>query len=459
MAELGMLGPIVTAKHAELAERLGDTPIEELRSKAEPTSRSLKVALDRPGGRFIFEFKRASPSEGDLCMDADPAAIARAYTGVADAMSVLVDPHFRGSYADLRAARAAFDGPILAKDFIVDPRQVVEARSHGADAVLVILAVLDDVQARSVIDEAARLAMDVLVEVHDEAEMRRALVLGAPLIGINNRDLKSFRTDLATTERLAPLADGRTVISESGISSRDDIDRLAPFVDGFLIGSTPMRDPDPRGAARALAFGRVKLCGVRSSADLIAAAPAAYAGLVMAPDSPRAVTVEEAVSLASETAGQPVPPLVGVFRDAPIDTVIDAARRIGLAAIQLHGREDAAYVAGLRASFGGEIWLAENADADERVDGDRTLYDNGMGGTGATFDWTKVADRPALSRGLVAGGIGAHNARDAIRLGAHAIDVGSATDAVPGTKDHSKFAALFDALRPVSRKERTRTCA
>jgi indole-3-glycerol phosphate synthase/phosphoribosylanthranilate isomerase len=454
-----MLGPIIAAKRAELAARLGNRSIVNMRAAAEPTTRRLKAALDQPGGRFIFEFKRASPSEGVLSANADPAAIARAYTGVADAMSVLVDPHFCGSYDDLRAARAAFDGPILAKDFVVDPRQVPEARSHGADAILVILAALHDDDARVVIDEAARFAMDVLVEVHDEGEIRRALALGAPLIGINNRDLRSFRTDLATTERLAPLAKGRTIISESGIISRADIDRLASYVDGFLIGSTPMRDPDPRAAARALAFGRVKLCGMRSRADLVAAAPAAYAGLVMAPDSPRALTVSEAEALAWEVAGQPVPPLVGVFQDAPLPDVLDAARRVGFAAIQLHGSEDSEYVSALRAAFDGEIWLAENAEGEKRVGGDRTLYDNIKGGSGATFDWTIVADRKELSSDLVAGGIGLHNARAAQMLGAHAIDVGSATDAAPGTKDHAKFDALFDALRPVSRKERMRSCA
>ena len=275
MTDLGLLGPIVAAKKAELATRLGDISIDALRSRAESTRRSLKAALDRPGGRFIFEYKRASPSEGILNAAADPAEIARAYSGVADAMSVLVDPHFQGRYADLRAAREVFDGPILAKDFVIDPRQVVEARINGADAVLVVMAVLSEDIASTICAEAKRLRMDVLVEVHDETEMNRALALGATLIGINNRDLKTFRTDLSVTERLAPMAEGRTLVAESGIATRADIDRLAPHVDAFLIGSAPMRDPDPRGAARELAFGRVKLCGLRTLADLRAAAPAA----------------------------------------------------------------------------------------------------------------------------------------------------------------------------------------
>ncbi len=458
MADLGRLGAIVAAKKVELGERLGDTPIAALRAKAAPTTRSLKAALDRPGGRFIFEFKRASPSEGALDADADPAVIARAYTGAADAMSVLVDPHFQGSYADLVAARAAFDGPILAKDFVIDPRQVPEARGHGADAVLVILAVLDDAAARAVIDEATRVGMDVLVEVHDAAEMRRAVALGAPLIGINNRDLTTFRTDLAATERLAALAGDATLVSESGIVTRADIDRLAPYVDAFLIGSTPMRDADPRGAARALAFGRVKLCGLKSPADLLAAAPAAYAGIVMAPDSPRALTIAEAEDLATATAGQPVPPLVGVFRDAALAHLLEAARRVPMVAMQLHGTMEPETLPTLREAFAGEIWLAESAGGARAEGADRILFDQGRGGTGQLFDWSSLEGRPELADALVAGGIGPGNAAAARALGAHAIDIGSAMDAAPGTKDHDMMAALFDALRPTT-KERATTCA
>jgi indole-3-glycerol phosphate synthase/phosphoribosylanthranilate isomerase len=455
MADLGRLGAIVEAKRHELAARLGATPIDDLRANARPTSRRLRAAMDRPGGRFIFEFKRASPSEGALARDASPAAVAGAYSGVADAMSVLVDPHFLGSLDDLVAARARFDGPILAKDFVIDPRQVVEARIHGADAVLAILAVLDDGAARAVIDEAARHGMDVLIEVHDEAEMRRALALDAPLIGINNRDLTTFRTDLATSERLAPMAVGRTVIAESGIATRADIERLAPHVDGFLIGSTPMRSGDPRRESRALAFGRVKLCGLRTPQDLPAAAPAAYAGLVFAPSSPRAITLHEAKRLA---AGSPVPPLVAVIQDQLLLQALDIVRELPLAAVQLHGSEDSDYVARLRDAFDGEIWLAERPGVGPRGGGDRTLYDSGSG-SGAPFDWASVKGRDGFERAILAGGIGAHNARGALATGAFAIDIGSAMDAAPGVKDHGRIAALFEALRPVSRKERVLECA
>ena len=278
---VGVLREIAAAKRAELAERFADVSLGALRSRAQPTNRSLAAALAKPGARFILEIKKASPSEGTIRPAADPAQLARGYGGVADALSVLCDqPYFGGNLEDLTLARRDFAGPVLAKDFFIDARQVPEARIAGADAVLVMLSLLDDQRAREIISEARQLNMDALVEVHDEGEMRRALDLGAPLIGINNRDLRDLSIDLATTERLAGLASGRILISESGIQSRQDVDRLSRHVDGFLIGSALMRANEPSKAARELIFGRVKLCGLSCGADVSAARPATFAGLV-----------------------------------------------------------------------------------------------------------------------------------------------------------------------------------
>jgi len=441
---LGKLGEIIAHKRIEVAERLAGADL----SAARPTTRSLAAAIRQPGARFIFEYKRRSPSEGLLGDTLDPAAVARAYSGVADGMSVLTDSRFfGGSLADLAAARTAFAGPILAKDFIVDVAQVAEARIAGADAVLAILSVLDDAEARQVMTEAARLAMDVLVEVHDEPEMRRAVALGAALIGINNRDLKSFRTDLAVTERLAGLAGDALVISESGIATRADIDRLAPHVDGFLIGSTPMRSGDPHGAARALAFGRVKLCGLRTAADLDAAAPAAFAGLVFVPGTPRDLTLD--LALEAIAGAKYASPLVAVFRNQ----VPEFAGELPLHAIQLH---HAAHDA--RSVTDAKTWFAETPGDAVRT-ADRIVFDNGPGGTGTAFDWSMIAHRPELPAALLAGGIGAHNALAAQAVGAFAIDIGSAMDETPGVKSHRKIAALFDTLRPASRRTRLVQCA
>ncbi|HEX8842593.1 MAG TPA: bifunctional indole-3-glycerol-phosphate synthase TrpC/phosphoribosylanthranilate isomerase TrpF [Sphingomicrobium sp.] len=463
MAEpAGVLGRIAAAKREELAARFSGVSLDGLRARAGPTRRSLAAMLRKPGARFILEIKKASPSAGAIRRDADPAAIARGYAGVADALSVLTDgKHFGGSLDDLSAARCEFDGPILAKDFFIDARQVAEARIAGADAVLVMLSLLDDGAAREIIAEARRLAMDALVEVHDEAEMRRALALGAPLIGINNRDLRDFSIDLSTTERLARLAPDRLLVSESGIASRADVDRLARRVDAFLVGSSLMSAERTAEAARELVFGRVKLCGLNRAEDVVAGRAATFAGFVFVPGSPRQIAAEQVQPLAKLVRGSGGLP-VGVFRDAPPGVVADISRMLDLHAVQLHGLEDAEYVRSLRRELpdGCEIWTAVSVGHEPLVDrdGDRLLFDSDGGGSGRAFDWRLIAHHGGLHRGIVAGGIGPENALTARGLGAYAIDVGSALDERPGRKSPDKIAALFDALRPASR-ERLRACA
>lgn len=459
---VGVLGEIAASKRSELASRFDGVSLDALRLQARTSRRSLADAIAKPGSSFILEIKKASPSAGLIRSDADAGAIARGYSGVADALSVLTDRnYFGGSTSDLAAARSEFDGPILAKDFFIDRRQIAEARIAGADAILVMLSLLDDASAREMIDEAKCFGMDALVEVHDEAEMRRAVALSAPLIGINNRDLRDLSIDLATTERLARLAPDRLLVSESGINERADVDRLSDRVNGFLVGSALMRSANPADAARNLIFGRVKLCGLNKADDVRVGRAATFAGFVFVPGSPRHLTAEQAAPLAGLARCFGMAP-VGVFRDAPLPVVADIATLLNLQAVQLHGGEDVEYVSALRRQLPGdcEIWTAVSVEgrSPKRRGGDRTLFDNSSGGSGRSFDWDLLRPDTELPRAIVAGGIGPHNARSAAQLGAYAIDVGSALDVMPGMKSPVKMRALFEALRP-SCREQLRACA
>jgi len=272
----GLLETICADQRSEIKRRKMVHPLEGVvgLARAAPPPRGF---ADRLRGRvcsgaygLICEIKRASPSRGLIRSDFNPAALARAFReGGATCLSVLTHrPYFQGDGADLSAAHDAIELPTLHKDFLVDPYQAVEARALGADCILIIMAALDDAQAHEIETTALELAMDVLVEVHDERDLERATLLKSRLIGINNRNLDTLEVDLATTERLSPMLPREALgVSESGLATAADLHRMRQAGIGcFLIGEALLRQPDVARATAALLDEPARGAGLRQSA-------------------------------------------------------------------------------------------------------------------------------------------------------------------------------------------------
>lgn len=447
-----ILEKIVQDKAQWVEARKAQQPLATFQDAVQPAARSFYHALQGARTVFILECKKASPSKGLIRDDFDPAAIAGIYRHYASAVSVLTDEkYFQGSFDFLPIVSAALTQPVLCKDFIIDPYQIYLARHYQADAILLMLSVLNDDEYRQLAAVAHSLKMGVLTEVSNEAELERAIALEAKVVGINNRDLRDMSIDLDRTRQLAPrLSHGVTVISESGIHSYAQVRALSHFANGFLIGSALMEEPDLAAAVRRVLLGNNKVCGLTRPEDARAAyeAGALYGGLIFAEGSPRRLDRAQAQQV---IAGAPLR-YVGVFRNAAISDIVTHVAALKLAAVQLHGDEDRDFVAQLRAALPAQvaIWkalsVATALPARDWPHVDRYVFDNGQGGSGARFDWSLLQDQD-LANVLLAGGLGADNCVEAARLGCAGLDFNSGVESAPGIKDPAKIAAVFRTLR------------
>lgn len=474
MSSGNILEQIIARRREEIAQQRAKTGLKSLRARAEraregkPRQR-LQARLQRDDGiHIIAEFKRASPSRGLLRREADAAAFAALYEKAgACALSVLTEPgFFRGSLEDLRQARAGSDLPILRKDFVIDPLQIEEAAAAGADAILLIAAALDDeTLAHLRVLAEDDLGLDALVEVHTEEEMERAAACGAKLIGVNNRDLRTFATTVETSLRLAARAPaGATLVSESGISSSGQIAALLRSgYRGFLIGESLMQAADPEALLRALRVSaaekpKIKVCGLTRAEDarLCGELGVDLVGLNFSPASARCLTPKDARALIDAVRPQfPALQFVGVFVEQDFAFVQNIAGELALDAIQLHGDEAPDYVRALQAPFLIKALRVGNgfSPASARAyDCDAVLLDtyspSVRGGSGEVFDWSiAVAVKSNGQRVFLAGGLTAENVAKAIDVvRPFAIDVCSGIEDAPGRKNEEKLRRLLGAL-------------
>ena len=450
---IDLLQTIVAARRRQIADWVAAHPLPADRRALPPSDRDFAAALRARTPAFILECKQASPSQGLIRAAWDLDSIARVFARYASALSVLTEPdHFRGSFENLRRLRTLCPQPLLCKDFITQLDHVHLARAHGADAILLILAVLSDRQYRELADAAAAHRMAVLTEVATPQEAARAVTLGAAIVGINNRNLRDGSIDLARTPPLAAtLAATPLLISESGLSSHAHVRALSPSVDGFLVGGALMAQPDLSIAVRRLIFGDHKVCGLtrREDADVAGDAGAVFGGLIFAPSSPRRVTIEQAAQVIADRPLRPV----GVFQDQPLDEIVGIAHALQLAAVQLHGREPLAFIEQLRRALPDhvEIWKAVSVDQIERWQSapvQRLIVESAAaeGGSGRTWDWNRLPTR-GRSRLILAGGLGPEHAAAAAAIGCGGLDFNSAVEDAPGVKNHERVRLTFQRLR------------
>jgi indole-3-glycerol phosphate synthase/phosphoribosylanthranilate isomerase len=454
-----VLDDILVHTREEVTRRKAGVTLDALLARCTSTNRSLAAALQRGHPGFILEIKFASPSAGVIRPGEDLEPVLASYGRHADAVSVLTNERFfGGSLGRLAKVRKRLTQPLLCKDFILEPFQVAEARVHGADAILLILAAIDDAAWRCCAALARTLGMEVLTEVHNAAEVARAVALGASIIGINNRDLRTLHVDLNTTPRLASMVPSdRIVVAESGIAGRDDVVSLRPHANAFLVGSALMGHPDLDLATRHLIYGRTKVCGLTRAADARAAleSGATHGGLVFAAGSPRRVTLAQAEQVCRSA------PLewVGVFADQPLETIARVSAQLALAAVQLHGEEAPEYVAALRSRLpaGCAVWKAvrvkDRIPLLQETGADRLLLDGWsagrLGGAGRPWDWSLLEHHAERTEVIVAGGLGADNVSGAAALGSWGLDLSSGVESEPGHKDPARLHEFFAARRRI----------
>ncbi len=470
------LDRIVAQTRLDLERRKQERPLEELMrlAIAQPLPRDLLEAI-RPGRsksqvHLIAEVKRASPSKGLLAPHLDPVELARSYeANGAAAISVLTEPHFfLGSPDYLTAIKQAVNIPILRKDFIMDEYQVYEARAWGADAILLICAILDDQQLRRLLKAAHDQHMRCLVEVHNAEETRRAVAAGAVVIGINSRDLVTFDMNPSLVRELRQLIPAdRVVVAESGIHTAADARRLARYdVQAMLVGESLVKSNDVAMQMRSLLQGanesvQVKICGLRTQEHLNAAidAGADMLGFVFYEPShrylePQGVQALWASPINREPTEQRLPDLVGVFVNKDAGFINDVAEQVGLHFVQLHGHETPEFCQQIKRPVLKALHLHTHADKSMikayQETTWRILLDTptpAWGGTGVTHDWSLAHSVATEIPIMLAGGLTPENVAEAIsQVHPWGIDVSSGVE-TNKHKDVTKIRTFIENVR------------
>ncbi len=459
-----ILGRIVDDKLLWIASREKIQPLISFKDEIIDSDRDFYDALSKDRSVFILECKKASPSKGLIRDDFDLDLIASIYKNHADVISVLTDEkYFQGNLEFITKIRTQVTQPVLCKDFIVDPYQIYLARYYQADAILLMLSVLDDDAYKAYRDTAHSLNMGVLTEVSNNDELLRAIALDAKIIGINNRNLRDLSIDLKRTKELAvKIPADRIIISESGINTHHQVKDLSRYANGFLVGSSLMSQDNIELACRSLILGENKVCGLtepKAAKDAYHAG-AIYGGLIFVKTSKREVDIEQARKIIA------CAPLlyVGVFQNETPEIICHSVQQLGLSVVQLHGDESPVYIKTLRALIptSCKIWKAHSIanvlPEIEKYNVDKHILDTRCkgqsGGTGQVFDWSLLIDTNIDKNKLIlAGGLSPENAQQAALIGCAGLDFNSGLESAPGIKETQKINAVFSIIKHYQQRD------
>ncbi|OOF35877.1 bifunctional indole-3-glycerol-phosphate synthase TrpC/phosphoribosylanthranilate isomerase TrpF [Rodentibacter heidelbergensis] len=466
IASATVLQKIVLDKAAWVKAKEVEFPLSEFQQNLTKSDRSFYNALSKGSHQkpaYILECKKASPSKGLIRSEFNLDEIANVYKHYASAVSVLTDEkYFQGDFKFLPQVRNIVPQPVLCKDFMISEYQVYLARYYQADAILLMLSVVNDDTYQVLANLAHSLGMGVLTETSNEEEFERALTLGAKIIGVNNRNLHDLSVDLnrvvQLTEKYADRIPSEVrIISESGIYDHQQIRQLQKVAKGFLIGSSLMGSADLNNAVRAVIFGENKVCGLTRMQDVktVYENGALYGGLIFAEKSKRCISLRQAQELVTATPLR----FVGVFQNQDMDFILKIAQQLSLYAVQLHGAETPEFIADLRRKLPEhcQIWKALSIDIHEKsaVDFDddfnvaRYIFDsqtaNQQGGIGKAFDWSLIPEKLKYKT-ILAGGISAENVEQAIAQGCLGVDLNSGVESMPGIKDEEKVRSVFEKI-------------
>lgn len=452
-----ILDQIVFYKKNWILNKQKKISINTLKSNIQISERNFYKSIYNNKNRpfFIFEYKPASPSKGIIHHHPNPINIAHIYKNYATIISVVTDEkYFHGHFNILTQIRNVVTQPILCKDFFISEWQVYFARFHKADAILLMLSIIDNNMYRRLTHIAHSLNMGVLTEITNEQELNRAILLNAKVIGINNRNLHDLSIDLHRTIHLSKNIPNSIIkISESGINKYHTIKQLQQYVNGFLIGTILMSSQQLLYMTiNKLILGENKICGLTriEDANISYKSGAIYGGLIFVKNSPRYINMLTATNITSTVHNLYY---VGVFCNEKIYNIINIVKTLNLSVVQLHGSEDQSYINQLRTYLPNtcKIWKSINMNIKPSsminlLNVDRYLLDNKIGGSGKTFNWNNIININ-INKSILSGGLTINNCLKASKLGCSGLDFNSGIEIQPGIKDHQAIKKIFQILR------------